>query len=282
MIEIEPQQILPAESSFGIRDALTRNGRVGPARKGRRVFWTCAEENTLRAVYSHGLAAAMEALPGRSASAIYKHAHGLGLRTIDAPGPRRRRHWTHTPEMDAAIVSAYGKVERKGHIVALAARLGRPVHYVTQRALALGLVPPRFKQPRWTHAENDLIASAAHLSLSGLRLRLRRAGFTRSEAAIKSQLKRLQVSRVDENRCSAAGLAQRDVDGHFAQEGRADLLGHRPRSAPTEDGDGRAGGRIGMLARVDDAGLEAVLLVVSAHGGLRPVSCEDSSGGRSG
>ena len=150
--------------------------------------------------------------------------------------------------MDAAIVAAYGKLERKGHIVALATRLGRPVHYVTQRALALGLVPPRFKQPRWTHAENDLIASAAHLSLSGLRLRLRRAGFKRSEAAIKGQLKRLGVSRVDENRCSAAGLAQ--------------LLGVQPRRvcrwieegllrATARNGAHEPGGRVFSIHRRD-------------------------------
>jgi hypothetical protein len=223
----------PSFADFGVREAVERNACVGPPRRGARVYWTCREETILRAVYPRGgIAGSLEALPGRSAAAIYRHAGKMRLRWNGGDGPRRRRHWQDTPEIDAAIVAAYAKAKRKGHVIALAIRIGRPVQYVTRRAASLGVVVPRFKQPPWSRAENVILAHGAQLQPSSLRARLKRAGFARSEAAIKRQLLRIGCARIEEEGCSARELgALLGVGAHRIERWiREGLLPATPRS----------------------------------------------------
>lgn len=196
--------------SFGIADLVHHNPIVGAPRKGVRRFWTGREEKILREVYTAGgVPAALTALPGRSASAIYNRANQM---KIPAPTTARRdtprERWPLDAHIDAAIRRVYQSAPLIGAIKRLAQVVGRPRAWVSNRARQLGLQQPRFKEPVWSAQELQLVGDNATLSLGHLRSKLRRAGFNRTETAIKVKLKRLGADRDDENRFSASALAE--------------------------------------------------------------------------
>lgn len=198
---------LPAPLS--LNDMLDAAATVGPPREGARRFWTMRELNALREAYPRGgVPASLEALPGRSARAIYAVAGKLGLRsptTVRAAGPRRR--WTASEEIDRAIRAGYAKATTKAAVVRLAQAVGRPRWWVSRRAAALGLVAPRFKQPAWTEAETAVVEANAHRKPATISRMLKRAGFARTETAVAVKLKRLGCDTADPDRMTARGFA---------------------------------------------------------------------------
>ena len=201
---------------FCVTDLLRRNPVVGEQRRGPRRFWTSREERVLREVYpTGGVPAALKALPGRSASSIYGHANNLGLASPSTSARNRpREQWSSSDQIDAAISRVYASAPDKGAINRLAAAVGRPRWWVSVRARKLGLVSPRFKEPTWSPEELSIVRENASLSLAALKRRLARAGFTRTETAIKVKLKRIGADRSDEDRYSARQLAELlGVDG---------------------------------------------------------------------
>lgn len=166
-------------------------GTLAIERIGRKRFWTAREESLLRAHYpTQGALGCAELLPGRGPYAIHEHARAMGLR---APAGRRapRQFYAASPQIDEAIRRVYQGDGHKGAVGSLARTLGRPRWWIRERALRLGLQPPRFKAPDWTADEIEIAADLAHRPLSAIQRALARAGYRRSEAAIAVQLKRI-------------------------------------------------------------------------------------------
>ncbi len=192
--------------STSTSEAITTLPAVMPQR--RRYYWTTREEKILREHYPNGgLRACMPLLPNRSPISIYARANILGLKSA-----KRSDHplnaWPPSPEIDEQIRRVY-QSDRigRGEVNELATRLQRPRWWVSGRARQLGLVAPRFKQPDWTGAEEDVLEANAHKSDAVLQRLLRNRGFHRSEAAIHNKVKRLRLDRHDPNHFTATGLA---------------------------------------------------------------------------
>jgi hypothetical protein len=175
-----------------------------------RRFWTTREERALRESYAAGgVEAALAALPGRSASSIYNHANKLKLvAPATAALQRPRERWTSNEQIDLVIRRAYAAPPTKGGVNRLATTVGRPRCWVSTRARQLGLVAPRFKELPWSSAELEIVREKSWLSLAALKRKLARAGFARTETAIKVKLKRIGADRSDDDRCSARQLAE--------------------------------------------------------------------------
>lgn len=193
----------------GIRVFLDDNPMVGEQRQGPRRFWTGREEKIMREKYpTGGVPACLPLLPGRSASSIYNRAGIMGLRKPDKTGRiQDRQRWTTNEHIDALIQRTYATDTSKSAINRLAKTIGRPRWWVSKRATKLGLVTPRFKQPAWTTAEEDLIAEQAHRHPRTLQKMLARRGYVRTETAITVKLKRLGADRSDPDHFTANALA---------------------------------------------------------------------------
>ncbi len=170
-------------------------------------FWTNREERVLQAHYPTGGAeACAPLLPRRSLGAIYQHAVQLGLRA-PATGDFRRQRWFTNPVIDEMIRRTYHAAPSNNAVNELAARAGRPRWWVSKRAVRLGLVGPRFKQPEWNAAELEILGEHAHKDPAVICRRLKAAGYARSETAIVVKRKRLALDIRDPNRCTATQLA---------------------------------------------------------------------------
>jgi len=179
-----------------------------------RAAWTTREIRVLREAYpGGGINGVIALLPHRSRSAIYQHAHALGLRC--ASRPLVRESWTLQPGMDEAITAAHQRPMKRGDVVALARRLARPVWWVSRRARDLGLTTPRFRELPWSQPELDILRETRNLRPAGVQNALRRHGFRRTEAAIVVQRKRRSIQRDPRE------------DNYTARE-VASLLGHDP------------------------------------------------------
>ncbi len=164
----------------------------------KRHFWTTAELATLRAVYpAEGAEATARALPGRSLGSIYTHAQTLGLKAPQVPHAWREKKYADSDAIDAQIRQLYLQPPVRGAVGELAARLHRPTWWIARRATHLGLKNPRFKQPDWTDAEDELLEQLlgrGH-TLSVVARKMRAAGFDRGETACAVRASRLSISR---------------------------------------------------------------------------------------
>jgi len=159
-----------------------------------RAAWTTREIRVLRDAYpAGGINGVIALLPHRSRSAIYQHAHALGLRC--ASRPLVRESWTLQPGMDEAITTAHQRSMKKGDVVALAKRLARPVWWVSRRARDLGLTTPRFRELPWSREELALLRETRNLRPEAVQRALRRQGFIRTATAITVQRKRQSIQR---------------------------------------------------------------------------------------
>lgn len=194
-----------------LKALLDLNAVIGPPKTGSRRFWTNKEIETLKRVYPEGgMNAALEALPGRSASSIYEQARKRKVKSpTTAKTPYAR--YTHSKPIDDAIRRGYAAAPEKGRgaIKQLAVTVGRPVHYVTQRAKRLGLIQPRFKEPNWTQREEEFVATRAHQDLTTIQRAMVKAGFPhRTETSISMKIRRLGASTEDPYHYTGRGLAQ--------------------------------------------------------------------------
>lgn len=172
-------------------------------------FWTAREVKVLHDAYPQGgVMAAAALLPGRTVGSIYQRATKEGLRSPRQHKPFRER-WSTSAHIDEAIRRAYQGKPYRGMLKDLAARVMRPEAWVRDRAVRLGVVLPRFKEAPWTAREIELVRERATQDLSTIRLALKREGFARTKTAIVVKLKRLHLSRLDEDddRLSARDLA---------------------------------------------------------------------------
>ena len=191
-----------------LSDLVHSGAMVGEPRTGGKRYWTGHEEKVLREHFpTGGPAACMARLPGRSAGAIYQHANMLGLGSKKPQGGPRGPRWTTNDSIDAIIKRAYAADTSKGAVNALARRIGRPRWWVSKRAVALGIVPPRSKEPVWTEAELELVANHAHKDPRTIRTILKRHGYTRTATAIVVKVKREGIDRTDPDHMTATQLA---------------------------------------------------------------------------
>jgi hypothetical protein len=193
----------------GVAALLECNPVVGAPREGARRFWTGREEKLLRQHYPDGgVSGCLSVLPGRTAKSIYQRAGALGLRVPGNDGKvHERKHWGSSDQIDAIIIRTYQTKPDKRAVLHCAQLVGRPRWWVSKRALKLGLVVPRFREPEWSETELDLISSQAHKHPKTIQLALKRAGFARTEAAIVVRLKRLGADRTDPDHLNANQLA---------------------------------------------------------------------------
>lgn len=159
-----------------------------------RAPWTTREIRVLRDTYpAGGINAVIVQLPRRSRTAIYQHAHALGLRCEGQP--LVRESWTLEPGMDEVITTAHQRPMQRGDVVALAKRLARPVWWVSRRARDLGLTTPRFREAPWSVAEVTLLRDTRNHTPASAQRVFKRAGYERTATAIQVQRKRREVHR---------------------------------------------------------------------------------------
>jgi len=175
--------------------------RIGP--------WADNELAALEALYpKHGGVGCVPLL-NRSLSSIYAKARACGL---SAPEGCARDNFRKVvpAHVDAEIRAFYlrGGPIARGEFQAFCARLGRTRASVRDRALKMGLLVPRFKEPNWTPAEDAILRQYASLVPRRVQLKLKAAGFSRSEAAIAIRMKRQAIDRTDYDGYSARALAE--------------------------------------------------------------------------
>jgi len=111
-----------------------------------------------------------------------------------------RRKYFFTPEMDEQIRRIYQTevgikaVAYAGPVKALAAKFGMPRWRVSRRALELGLLPIGKKDAPWTEQELEILERYAHLTPPRVQIRLKNAGFHRTQQAIQVKRKRSHIS----------------------------------------------------------------------------------------
>jgi hypothetical protein len=196
---------------LAINDMIAERLIVGEPKTGNKRFWNTSEIRILKATYPvKGLEGCLPMLPGRTAGSIYQHAAAFQLvapsQKIQKAGVPRQ-NWTTNPHMDQAIRNGYAKATKKRDVIELAKSMGRPRWWVSKRAMKLGCIAPRFKEPPWSAPELAIITDAAHLVPETLRRRLAKAGYTRTPVAILLKLKRLHADRQDPDHCTANALA---------------------------------------------------------------------------
>lgn len=203
-----------------IRDTLDTNPIVGTAKTGTRRFWTNQEEKKLRDNYPEkGLEGCIPLLPGRSASSIYNRVGLLGLqKKVASSHDFRRQKWTSNDQIDAIIRRVYQSTPTKNQVKECAAIVSRPRWWVSKRAVKLGLVLPRFREPPWATTEIEYVTENAHKSATVIRRGLKARGFKRSDTAIMVKLKRIGTPtgrNADTEHYSANQLAKLfGIDNH--------------------------------------------------------------------
>jgi hypothetical protein len=95
--------------------------------------------------------------------------------------------------MDAAIIKTYRENSGNGEINALADKLGLPRWKVSRRALYLGVVEPKHKEPPWSQAEIRILTKWARLTPERIYLKLKACGYQRTYTAIVLKRKRLRL-----------------------------------------------------------------------------------------
>lgn len=125
-----------------------------------------------------------------------------------------------TPEQDEEIRKAYAEqvnMRRAVIVRALAEKFGVPRWRVSRHALALGLLAvmrgvenTRF----WSEKEKEIVRANTHITLSNIRKKLKKAGFDRSENAIKIFILR-NIGQKPKGHYSATSLAKLlGIDSH--------------------------------------------------------------------
>lgn len=192
---------------------MTSSHRSLPPEPGRRRpfrYWTTTEIRALREAYPRGgMEAAQAAVPDRTMQAIYCKARELELQAPPQPNGHRggkKQKYVATPEIDEQIRAVYQDITgngtgKAGAVNDLARRLRLPRWWVCKRARNLGLTVPRFKEPNWTDAEDEILGATMHLKPTAVRSRLAKAGFRRSKTAISVRRKRVGLKAADAEFC---------------------------------------------------------------------------------
>ena len=222
-----------ADDAPTLRQILDINPMAGAPKGAGKYFWTNREVDILRVTWPEGLAACVEALPGRSATSIYQRARKEGLGRAKDGGLREKRKYTTSPAINDAIRQCYQGEPDMAAVKRLARTLNRPRHWISGRAKALGLVLPRFKQPDWSAAELDILKANAGRHPTLVRRLLAAEGHKRTDTAILLKAKELRIRAEPgedytiEQLCEAFGTNRERVRGWID---RGWLAGSRQRA----------------------------------------------------
>lgn len=157
----------------------------------KRRPYTGADVTFLKAKFPTGDIAEIAVRLGRSKQSIYQMAAKLGLRRTVAKRPKPEKYVT-TPEIDTQIRAFYAQPHHhQGKRCALAEKFGWPAWKITRRAIALGLVTPRTKEPSWNEDELQILEQCGHLSPLAIQRKLAAAGHHRTETGILIKRKRM-------------------------------------------------------------------------------------------
>ncbi len=169
--------------------------------------WKPEEDAILREHYpGGGLWAVQALLPGRRQGAIYGRVNALGVKRDRGQWGGARRK---SAVSDETIREEWPKLKGKGAVAELAQRLGVKRDALSARATRLGLTIPHKKEPRWTEAEDALLARAPLHDPERAAALFREHGFSRSPGSIVVRAKRLSLSRrATRHELSATGAAK--------------------------------------------------------------------------
>ncbi len=123
---------------------------------------------------------------------------------------KKKRKYQFTTEIDEQIKALYAKrrnttSDRMPEMENLAQEAGFPKWALRKRAQELGLT--RVKEDAWTPAENAIIQQWAHLVPDRINVKLREAGFKRTDTAVRLQRKRLKFNLHNQGQYSASAVA---------------------------------------------------------------------------
>lgn len=173
--------------------------------------WRTTEEAALRRLYPAGGADAVRAeLPHRSLTAIRVKAAAMRVKCTkgSTTGLRFARVYEQRDDIDTMVREGYIHAKAKGDIKRLAERIGRPAWWVQKRAASLGMSRTnRTRLDGWTDDEMALLDKWAACVPKVISIKLRQAGFSRTEVAVSVKLKRLKIDRFDPNRWTATEVA---------------------------------------------------------------------------
>jgi hypothetical protein len=198
---MQPSTALEIHPPPSLNDQIWANERETPKPKTAKP-WYASEEKTLRDCWAAcgtqaaALELARSRLVERSPAAIYQRAQRLGL-AGNRPERKRGRIkqiWEPSEVIDQAIRQAYQGVAGRKGAAAVGRQYGRPAWWVARRAAQLGLSQPRGKEPPWTDAECDILREREGQQLHTIRAALKKAGFARTETAIRVKLLRLSLT----------------------------------------------------------------------------------------
>jgi len=178
-----------------------------PGKRSER-HWTEAEHQVLRDHYADkGFAYCAERLPNRTKSGIYLAARKLGLKRKGRK-PARSDWRARYPEIDEQIKAAWPEMTGRGAVKDLAKKMDAPRWLVSTRVRALGLSMPHRKEPRWSAAEDALLAKVPRHDPSRAAEMFRAHGFMRTATAIVVRCKRLGMERRYRETMSATQVAE--------------------------------------------------------------------------
>lgn len=161
-----------------------------------RQYWTAGEEKRFREAWLRGeLAEALRACPGRSAKALCNKARRLKLPRTPKPNHRITLRYTWSEEVDRLILRRVREANgMPGVWRNLALELNRSRTVVRARAAALGIDLVRIRPADWTPEEDAILVASHGMGVSGMQKKLRAAGFSRSENAVRVRARRIGAS----------------------------------------------------------------------------------------
>lgn len=104
----------------------------------------------------------------------------------------RPTRWPITPDIHRMLEQVYRHDTGSGQVRDLARRLNYPRWKLTRYAITQGWIARSKKEPDWSDKELLILQHAAHLSTSRIQLRLKAAGFARTETGIVLKRKRMR------------------------------------------------------------------------------------------
>lgn len=191
---------------MGAPDILSEPLFAPPMRRGP---WSADELAQLDALYPmHGGVGCMSQIR-RPLGSIYAMARKRGLAAPERIAALNFRKVVPA-HVDAEIRAFFtrGGPAPRGEFQAFCARLGRTRASVRDRALKMGLLVPRYKEQPWSPEEDDIVRKYATLVPRRVQIKLRDAGYCRTEAAIAIRMKRQAIDRTNYDGCSPSGLAE--------------------------------------------------------------------------
>lgn len=162
------------------------------SRRGTSRPWSPREKQIVRERWPRGgPSACAPLLPARSRGAIGMMAAKLGLPAFQPHAPKTDSN----DVLDARIRRFYAQPRRPlGALRDFAATVGRTRQWIRARGIELGCAVGGRRGPGWTDAENAICIEHEGKGARSIQKALQRAGFARSEPAIKEHCRVIGIS----------------------------------------------------------------------------------------